>query len=205
MLLRSSEKTRSKQRNVQTREYTWPSSTTGDGGSYTGFSGISDWGGYIINTKTKNVFILKILLMLTCLVIFTCYLLFWFWYYNIIYILFYIFCNLLITNDDNFKLFIKKEREFINKHVFYLYFNVGTGLLHIIGIDKFKELLGMTHKKLCYNCLAQGLSVILIMDGAGSVSRETRATTRSNIDANQRESSGSSYYFLFLTPVTVNN
>lgn len=103
-------------------------------------------------------------------------------------------------------LFIKKERrEFINKHVFYLYFNVGTGLLHIIGIDKFKELLGMTYKKLCYNCLAQGLSVVLVMDGAGSVSRETRATTRSNIDANQHESSGSSYYFLFLTPVTVIN
>lgn len=103
-------------------------------------------------------------------------------------------------------MFIKKERrEFINKHVFYLYFNVGTGLLHIIGIDKFKELLGMTYKKPCYNCLAQGLSVILVMDGAGSVSRETRATTRSNIDANQHEFNGSSYYFLFLTPLIVIN
>lgn len=98
-----------------------------------------------------------------------------------------------------------KNVSFINKHVFYLYFNVGTGLLHIIGIDKFKELLGMTYKKPCYNCLAQGLSVILVTDGAGSISREIRATTRSKIDANQHESNGSSYYFLFLTPVTVIN
>lgn len=64
----------------------------------------------------------------------------------------------------------------------------GTGLLHILGLDKFKELLGMTYKKPCYNCLAQGLSVIVVLDGTGSVSGEIRAATRNSIDANHLES-----------------
>lgn len=98
-----------------------------------------------------------------------------------------------------------KNVRFINKPVFYFYFNVGTGLLHILGIDKFKELLGMTYKKPCYNSLAQGLSVILVIDGTGSVSGEIRAATRNSIDVNQLESNGSSQYFLSLTNIKVVN
>lgn len=87
---------------------------------------------------------------------------------------------------------------FINQPV-YIYFGVGTGLLHILGLDKFKELLGMTYKKPCYNCLAQGLSVIVVLDGTGSVRGEIRAATRNSIDANHLESNSSSHYFLSLT------
>lgn len=100
---------------------------------------------------------------------------------------------------------LMKNVRFVNKPVFYFYFNVGTGLLHILGIDKFKELLGMTYKKPCYNCLAQGLSVILVIDGTGSVSGEIRAATRNSIDVNQLESNGSSQYFLSLTNIKVVN
>lgn len=77
-----------------------------------------------------------------------------------------------------------KNVSFINKYVFYFYFNVGIGLLYIIGIDKFKEFLGMIYKKLCYNCFVQGLFVIFVMDGVGLVSREIRVIIWSNIDVN---------------------
>ncbi|XP_061188708.1 uncharacterized protein LOC133196872 [Saccostrea echinata] len=76
----------------------------------------------------------------------------------------------------------------------------GTGLLSILGIDRFKEMLGMTYKNPCYNCLAPGLSVVFVIDDTGSMSGEIREATQHSIDiVNQASllgSNGPSNYIL---------
>nr|XP_022340887.1 von Willebrand factor A domain-containing protein 7-like [Crassostrea virginica] len=58
----------------------------------------------------------------------------------------------------------------------------GTGLLSILGVKKFTEILGMNYKKPCYDCLAPGLSVVIVMDDTGSMSGEIREATQHSID-----------------------
>lgn len=67
-----------------------------------------------------------------------------------------------------------------------------TGLLSVLGLDKFKELLGMNYKNPCYNCLAPGLSVVFVIDDTGSMSGEIREATQISIDiVNQAKFLGS--------------
>ena len=54
----------------------------------------------------------------------------------------------------------------------------GTGLLSILGIDKFTKTLGMDYKNPCYDCLAPGLSVVFVMDDTGSMGDEIKEATR---------------------------
>lgn len=54
----------------------------------------------------------------------------------------------------------------------------GTGLLSILGIDKFTKILGMDYKNPCYNCLAPGLSVVFVMDDTGSMGDVIKDATR---------------------------
>lgn len=77
---------------------------------------------------------------------------------------------------------------------------VGTGLLSVLGIEKFKEVMGMSYKNPCYNCLAPGLSVVFVIDDTGSMSGEIREATQHSIDivnaANQLGSNGPSNFIL---------
>lgn len=77
---------------------------------------------------------------------------------------------------------------------------VGTGLLSVLGIEKFKEVMGMSYKNPCYNCLASGLSVVFVIDDTGSMSGEIREATQHSIDivnaANQLGSNGPSNFIL---------
>ena len=54
----------------------------------------------------------------------------------------------------------------------------GTGLLSILGIDRFTKTLGMDYKNPCYDCLAPGLSVVFVMDDTGSMGDEIKEATR---------------------------
>lgn len=68
----------------------------------------------------------------------------------------------------------------------------GTGLLSVLGIEKFKEVMGMSYKNPCYNCLAPGLSVVFVIDDTGSMSGEIMQATQHSIDiVNQAKLLGS--------------
>lgn len=61
-------------------------------------------------------------------------------------------------------------------------YHLGTGLLSILGLSKFKEVFGMAYKNPCYNCLAPGLSVVFVIDDTGSMSEEIGSATKVSVD-----------------------
>ena len=67
-------------------------------------------------------------------------------------------------------------------HYYRLLLLTGTGLLSILGVKKFTEILGMTYKNPCYDCLAPGLSVVIVMDDTGSMSGEIREASEHSVD-----------------------
>lgn len=83
----------------------------------------------------------------------------------------------------------------------YLYKEfVDTGLLSLLGIEKFQEILGINYKNRCYNCLSPGLSVVFVIDDTESMGGEIREATHYSIDivnqANLLGSNGPSNFIL---------
>lgn len=66
---------------------------------------------------------------------------------------------------------------------YYLYNELeGTGLLSILGIEKFQEILGMDYKDRCYSCLGRGLSVVFVIDDTESMGGELIEATQYSVD-----------------------
>lgn len=64
---------------------------------------------------------------------------------------------------------------FIEKKIFrwvFCYIIVGIGFFFVLGIEKFKEVMGMSYKNLCYNCFVLGLFVVFVIDDIGFMSGE---------------------------------
>lgn len=54
----------------------------------------------------------------------------------------------------------------------FCYIIVGIGFFFVLGIDKFKEVMGMSYKNFCYNCFVLGLFVVFVIDDMGFMSGE---------------------------------
>lgn len=53
-----------------------------------------------------------------------------------------------------------------------------TGLLYQIGLEQTTGLLGLDYRQHCYNCLSPALSVVFVIDDAGSVSGQLQQYKR---------------------------
>lgn len=54
----------------------------------------------------------------------------------------------------------------------FCYIIVGIGFFFVLGIEKFKEVMGMSYKNFCYNCFVLGLFVVFVIDDMGFMSGE---------------------------------
>lgn len=56
-----------------------------------------------------------------------------------------------------------------------------TGLLYQIGLEQTTGLLGLDYRQHCYNCLSPALSVVFVIDDAGSVSGQLQEAFRHSV------------------------
>lgn len=56
-----------------------------------------------------------------------------------------------------------------------------TGLLYQIGLEQTIGLLGLDYRQHCYNCLSPALSVVFVIDDAGSVSGQLQEAFRHSV------------------------